>query len=149
MTTIIEIKNKIDLEKYVSQDDLCQFMHIHLDKFTDAVSSISKAIDYAFSSEGGKGGFLLLAYEGEELAGSLVMNATGMSGFIPEYYLVYIVVHEKHRGKGIGTQLIQKSFEICDGEVALHVEYDNPAARLYKRMGFTSKYAEMRWKKEV
>jgi hypothetical protein len=27
------------------------------------------------------------------------------------------------------------------------VEYDNPAKRLYERMGFSTKYAEMRWQR--
>ncbi len=41
--------------------------------------------------------------------------------------------------------LIKRSFEIADGDVKLHVEYDNPAKRLYERLGMTSKYAEMRF----
>ncbi|MDK2978441.1 MAG: hypothetical protein PWP52_1155, partial [Bacteroidales bacterium] len=32
-------------------------------------------------------------------------------------------------------------------DVKLHVEYDNPAKRLYERLGMTTKYAEMRLKK--
>ena len=47
--------------------------------------------------------------------------------------------------KGVGAQIIKRSFEIADGDVKLHVEYDNPAKRLYERLGMTSKYAEMRF----
>ena len=32
-----------------------------------------------------------------------------------------------------------------EGDTKLHVEYDNPAKRLYERLGFENKYAEMRW----
>ncbi|HOY85652.1 MAG: GNAT family N-acetyltransferase [Candidatus Cloacimonetes bacterium] len=149
MTKITTIRNKAELELFLPQEQLAQWLHINLDQFTDAVPAISKAVDYAFSGEPGKGGFLLLAHEEKELAGALVMNATGMAGYVPEYLLVYIAVGPEHRGQGIGGKLIQRALELCQGEVALHVEYDNPASRLYKRMGFTSKYAEMRWTREA
>ncbi|MGN6476242.1 MAG: hypothetical protein ACTHKV_03375 [Flavipsychrobacter sp.] len=35
-----------------------------------------------------------------------------------------------------------------DGDIALHVEPDNPARQLYEQLGFTNKYLEMRLKKE-
>jgi ribosomal protein S18 acetylase RimI-like enzyme len=37
---------------------------------------------------------------------------------------------------------------LTNGDIALHVEYDNPAKNLYERAGFTSKYIEMRYNKE-
>ncbi|PKN72624.1 MAG: GNAT family N-acetyltransferase [Candidatus Cloacimonetes bacterium HGW-Cloacimonetes-3] len=142
------INNKSELEAIISQQELCLYLHEHLDKFTDAPSAISKSIDYAFSGESGKGGYLLLALEENELIGAVVINKTGMEEFIPEYLLVYIAVHKDWRGKGIGSKLIKHVFDTCKGAIALHVEYDNPAKRLYERLGFKSKYAEMRWLKD-
>ena len=143
------IYNKLSLETNILQPDLSLYLHEHLDKFTDAPSAISKSIDYAFSTESGKGGFLLLAMEENELVGAVVVNKTGMEDFVPPYLLVYIAVHKDKRGKGIGSALIKKVFELCQRSIALHVEYDNPAKRLYERLGFTSKYAEMRWQKGI
>jgi len=125
-----------------------EFLHTHLDEFTDSKSAIAKAIDYALSPEKGKGGFVLLAREEQQLLGALVMNNTGMQEFIPENILVYIAVDAGMRGKGIGKQLIQKALECCDGSIALHVEYNNPAMKLYERLGFHSKYAEMRLQRD-
>ena len=48
-------------------------------------------------------------------------------------------------GRGIGRRTIERALDQADGPVKLHVEYDNPAKRLYERIGFTSKYAEMRY----
>lgn len=75
------------------------------------------------------------------------MNETGMEGFIPENILVYIAVDANIRGKGIGKQLINEAISRVNGDVKLHVEYDNPAKNLYERLGFTNKYAEMRFTK--
>jgi len=86
----------------------------------------------------------MVLMKGDILAGALVMLDTGMKGFIPEQILLFVSVSPDMRGLGIGRRIIEKSLKECNGEVKLHVEYDNPAKRLYERIGFTSKYAEMR-----
>ena len=88
-----------------------------------------------------------MAHLDDDLVGAVLMNNTGMQEFIPEYYLIYIAVDASKRGQGIGAKLLQKAFDTADGDIALHVEYDNPAKRLYERMGFSTKYAEMRWQR--
>lgn len=127
-----------------SRNKFIDFLYEHLERFGDTKSAISKSIDYAFSNDKGKGGFLLAAYDDNKLIGELVMNKTGMEGYIPENILVYVAVDGSCRGKGYGRQICDKAINMADGNVALHVEYDNPAKRLYERIGFTTKYAEMR-----
>jgi len=144
---ITQHTNLAELETKILKSAVIEFLYTHLDRFRDTVSAISKALDYAFSSESGKGGFVLLAWMETQLAGVLVMNKTGMQEFIPPYILVYIAVNSDFRGQGIGSALIKETFQICGNDIALHVEYDNPAKKLYERLGFTSKYAKMRWHK--
>ncbi|MGC9366696.1 MAG: GNAT family N-acetyltransferase [bacterium] len=105
-------------------------------------------MDYAFSDQPGKGGFLLGGFQEKKLVAAVVMNRTGMSRYIPENILVYVAVDPNLRGKGLGGKIISKALELADGNTALHVEYDNPAKRLYERLGFKSKYAEMRFSKD-
>ncbi|MEO8398678.1 MAG: GNAT family N-acetyltransferase [Ignavibacteriaceae bacterium] len=147
MITIKQIQKEKDFLENFSKDDFINFLFKHLERFGDTKDAISESINYAFSSTEGKGGFLLMAYYNNELVGELVMNKTGMSGYIPDYILVYIAVDGKIRGKGIGRKIVEEAMKICNSDIALHVEYDNPAKRLYERLGFTSKYAEMRYKK--
>jgi len=130
--------------KTISRDDYVGFLFKHMGRFGDPLPDIQKCLDYAFSAEKSEGGFALAAFYEGKLVGALVMNKTGMSGYIPDYVLVYVAVHESFRGKGFGRQIIEKSFTQCDGAVKLHVEYDNPAKRLYERIGFKNKYADMR-----
>jgi [ribosomal protein S18]-alanine N-acetyltransferase len=147
MLTIKQINNEDDFPGNFTRQNFVDFLFWHLERFGDTKDAINKSIDYAFSDAEGKGGFLLMAsYEGE-LVGELVMNNTGMSGYIPDFILVYIAVDPKVRGKGIGRKIVEEAMKICNSDIALHVEYDNPAKRLYERLGFTSKYAEMRYKK--
>ena len=42
---------------------------------------------------------------------------------------------------------MSKVIEFSKGDIALHVEKDNPAKYLYEKLGFTNKYLEMRLKK--
>ncbi|MEJ2617970.1 MAG: GNAT family N-acetyltransferase [Ignavibacteriaceae bacterium] len=138
------IRNDSEFLSDLSRNDFIDFLHQHLERFGDTKEAISKSIDYAFSDDKGKGGFLLTAYDDDKLIGELVMNKTGMDGYIPENILVYVAVDSSCRGKGYGREICEKAIGIAEGNVALHVEYDNPAKRLYERIGFTTKYAEMR-----
>ncbi|OFX84847.1 MAG: GNAT family N-acetyltransferase [Bacteroidetes bacterium GWF2_33_16] len=147
MLQIKEIRNTNDFSPELTQDKFINFLHEHLDRFTDPKEQIKKSIDYAFSNAEGKGGFLLAGFWDEKLVGCLVMNNTGMEGYIPENILVYVAVDAKYRGKGIGSDIIKRSFELAKGDIKLHVEYDNPAKKLYERLGMTTKYAEMRLKR--
>lgn len=147
MIRIVKADSIEAIPNSLDQAQIVEFLHTHLDRFRDDKAAISKAIDYAFSDQAGKGGYLLLAFDNERLAGALVMNKTGMQDFIPENILVYIAVDADYRGKGIGTAILREAFETSEGGIALHVEYDNPAKALYERLGFSTKYAEMRWHK--
>jgi ribosomal protein S18 acetylase RimI-like enzyme len=39
---------------------------------------------------------------------------------------------------------MNKAIELTEGDIALHVEKDNPARFLYEKVGFTNPYLEMR-----
>lgn len=123
---------------------IVDFLHQHLEQFRDEKDSINNAIEYALGESSRMGGFVIVADFNEEIAGVVVVNKTGMKGYIPENILVYIAVHTELRGKGLGKTLMQKALELADGNIALHVEHDNPARHLYEKLGFTNKYLEYR-----
>jgi len=128
-----------------SKDAVADFLYEHLDEFGDDREYIMRAIDYAFADAPGQDGFMVVGEEDGKIVGAVIMNETGMSGYIPENILVYIAVHENMRGKGAGKQLMHAAIERAKGDVALHVEPENPAVHLYKKVGFTNKYLEMRY----
>ena len=128
-----------------SNEIIADFLYTHLEEFGDKRSDILKALDYVFNDV--KGGHILLGLNSDEIIGAVVINETGMSGYIPENILVYIAVHKDHRGKGLGKELMKETIKQIKGNIALHVEPYNPAVHLYKKVGFTNKYLEMRLEK--
>ena len=132
------------LPDWIDTHSLATFLHENLKPYEDTVEDIKRGLNYVFSSESGKGGFVLLAQENRKLLGALVMLHTGMEGYVPANLLLFVAVDARHRSKGIGRRLCEAGIAECDGDICMHVEYDNPAKRLYDRIGFTSKYAEMR-----
>lgn len=130
------------LRTHFSNDQIADFLEKHLDEFGDAKKDILKCI--AFVQDKSKGGEIILATQNAEIVGAVIVNNTGMSGYIPENILVYIAVNNQFRGKGIGKKLMEMAIESSEGNIALHCEPENPARKLYEKLGFTSKYLEMR-----
>ena len=129
--------------------EIAAFLHQHLDEFGDPQQEIRQAMEYALQVDGKPGGLILTATTDHVLAGAVVVNKTGMGGYIPENILVYIATRHDYRGRGIGKELMLQAIAESDGDIALHVEPDNPARRLYEQLGFTNKYLEMRLKKTI
>lgn len=128
----------------LNRDEVLDFLFEHLDEYGDQRQDIAKCMDYALSEAEGKGGSVLVARENDAVVGALILNNTGMKGYIPENILVYVAVHGSTRGKGVGKQLVQMAIDSTQGSIALHVEPQNPARKLYEKLGFTNKYLEYR-----
>ena len=141
------IKSDDDNPTEFSREQIAGFLYKNLDEYGDTKEAILKCISYAYGDAPGQDGFILVAYDSDEILGVVIINKTNMSGYIPENILVYIAVHSKTRGQGVGTSLMKRIIEETDGDIALHVEPENPAKFLYEKFGFTNKYLEMRLKK--
>lgn len=130
------------------KQQIINFLFTQLGEFGDPANQIEKAIDYSLEEYPSFGGFVAtIEDEQSQLLGAVVVNQTGMGGYIPENILVYIATDSAHRGKGLGKALMQHAIDTAVGDIALHVEPHNPAKRLYERLGFTNKYLEMRLQK--
>ena len=129
--------------------DIINFLFESLEQYGDPKKDIEKCIDYAFGKNNKPGGMVLSAIDSDsqKIVGAVIINKTGMDGYIPENILVYIATDKNMRGKGVGKQLMQTAIDLSEGDMALHCEPDNPAKFLYEKLGFTSKYLEMRLKK--
>lgn len=139
--------NAQNLPQTELKQQLVDFLHNHLEQYGDTKSAISKAIDYSLGLNNSPGGFTILLKDNDILKGVVVVNQTGMGEYIPENILVYIATHRDYRGEGLGKKLMEKVIAEAEGDIALHVEANNPAKKLYEKLGFTNPYLEMRLKK--
>jgi ribosomal-protein-alanine N-acetyltransferase len=144
----VEIKKIDSYHQWPSRwavSDYVLWLHHWLAPFTDDPEAIQEALNYALKSP--QGGAVFFGEENGELVSTAVVNRTGMAKYIPENILVYLAVSPPYRNRGYGRELCAAVLEAFPGDFALHVEYENPAVRLYQRLGFQSKYAEMRRKR--
>lgn len=123
---------------------ILNFLFENLEQYGDPKADIDKCMQYALKESDSFGGFILTAVKENQVVGAVIVNRTGMKDYIPENILVYIATDAQQRGQGIGKKLMQQAIETATGNIALHVEPDNPARKLYEKLGFTNKYLEMR-----
>lgn len=129
------------------KQSIIDFLYVQLGIYGDKKEYIEKAIDYALGQNSAMGGFVMIATQAGEIMAVSVINKTGMQGYIPENILVYLAVHDNMRGKGLGKEMMRSIIEQTEGDIALHVEKDNPARLLYEKLGFQAPYLEMRLRK--
>ncbi|MEL7598641.1 MAG: GNAT family N-acetyltransferase [Proteiniphilum sp.] len=143
-TIIFDEENKPDEQE---KKMLVDFLHDQLEQYGDPKNQIERAIDYSLREFDSFGGFVMLLKQKERIRAAVVINRTGMDGYIPENILVYIAVDRSNRGEGLGRKLMTQAIAHAEGDIALHVEANNPATKLYEKLGFTNPYLEMRLKK--
>jgi len=76
----------------------------------------------------------LVVYRGDEAIGRLYLDR-----WAREYRVIDIAFLPAHRGKGYGAALMQDLIDeaaAAGKAVSIHVEKNNPARRLYARLGF-------------
>ncbi len=129
------------------KDAIIGFLFEHLEQYGDPKAHITKAVEFALKQIDSFGGHVLVLRKNNQIGGCVVLNRTGMGGYIPENILVYIATHGDFRGQGFGKKLMTKALQVAEGDIALHVEANNPAKFLYEKMGFTNPYLEMRLKR--
>ena len=142
-TIIFDEQNKPDKQE---KKELVDFLHDQLEQYGDPKNQIERAIDYSLKEFDSFGGFVMLLKQQEQIRAAVVINRTGMDGYIPENILVYIAVDRNSRGEGLGRRLMTQAIAHAQGDIALHVEAKNPAKVLYEKLGFTTPYLERRLK---
>ena len=140
------LRSPVELERFLPARELASALQRWLQPWHDPLPDVERGLRDALQPDQPLQGFVLLATRDDgRTCGALVMLSTGMDGYIPGHLLLYIAVDPATRGQGLGGRLIEEARRHCPQGIKLHVELENPAGRLYERLGFTQKYREMRW----
>ena len=121
-----------------------KFLYKYSGEFKDSKSAIRKSVMYAAKEVPGLGGYVFIIENKDEILGAVVVNRTGMNEYLAENILVYVAVKEEFRKQGIAKKLIAHTVKYCNGDIAIHVNKDNPAIKLFENQGFKSRNIEMR-----
>jgi GNAT superfamily N-acetyltransferase len=111
--------------------------------YGDSKSAVKKSLLYAAKEIAGLGGYVFIMEHKGEIVGALVINKTGMNEYLPENLLVNLAVKKDYRGKGFAKDLIDYTIEYCKGDIALHINKNNPVVKLFESRGFKPKNIEM------
>ncbi len=107
-----------------------------------------EAVEYAIKHKPSFGGFVLTFHEGKQITAAVVVNRTGMEGYNPNNLFVYVTFHRDYRNdETIIRNVLNKAISYTDGDIALHVEPNNPALKFYKKFGFKAQYLQLHFTK--
>jgi GNAT superfamily N-acetyltransferase len=101
-----------------------------------------------------KDSIIYMAYIKEEAVGFTQLYPLFSSVSMKTMYLLNdLYVKSTHRGKGIGESLINTAKALCEKEknkgLALQTATDNPAQKLYERLGFVKDHdLYYNWRRE-
>jgi ribosomal-protein-alanine N-acetyltransferase len=122
VTSVDGFPHKIDIKR------LMVFLHERLKPYEVTSEDIEQGIREALTATGREGGFVLIAELKGRIAGALVMQKTGMKGYIPENTLLFVAVSPEERGNGMRRKIVEYALDKAEGSVKLHVEYDTRPA---------------------
>jgi GNAT superfamily N-acetyltransferase len=133
---------KYDNPSFPLKENIARFISMNSSNGHSDFDFAWKAVDYALSLNGNQGGFILMARDEGELKGVLVINRTGHEFYLPENLLVYLVTTPESDKKDIAAKLLQKATQLAKGNIAVHLDKNNPDTTLFELLGFREKCVE-------
>jgi len=108
---------------------------------------IAKGVDVNASHKHGGTALMFAAEKGHiDVAKLLIQKGADVNAASRHFSSALVSAFQKNH-INIIKLLIDKAVAECKGDIKLHVGKENPAVRLYERIGFKQKYIEMRLKK--
>ena len=109
-------------------------------------NDIISAIEYAMKDRPSFGGYIVTVEKDNQIVAATVVNKTGMSGYWPEYILVYFGAQQDSTYE-ISRKMLNKTITVAKGDIAFLVTPNNPWKIFFRKLGLESKILEMNYTK--
>ncbi len=121
------------------------FIAEYSNEYKNEKAKIRKSIDYALKGiPTALGGYVLTLHKEEEIVGISVLNKTGLGGIMSDYMLSHLVIHPDYSGVNTWQEmLLNKSLNICNGDVTLLIKANNSLVDISIDHGFDYQRLEM------
>lgn len=131
----------------LEKNAVINFLHEHTPNTSK--SDIRHAIEYALKEIPSFGGFIYTAHQDKQLVGVIIATKTGMTGYNAKHLFVFVsLLPLLNISEDSATSLLSRAIDYADGDIALHIKPNNPALKLYQKLGFQAQFVELRLSKE-
>lgn len=127
----------------IEKHRVVNFLYDQLDTANANKDFIRRSIDYATKERMSFGGFVIVCKLHYEIIGAVVVNQTGMEGYMPENVLVYIAVSEKYLQMGVAKCMMDQVLNYAKGNIAVHIRGNLDLVPVFEKLGFKKSIQEM------
>lgn len=101
--------------------------------------AIQKAVDYAVKETPSFGGFIVTAEKDQQILAALIINKTGMQGYMAEHLVVLHAVASTHKNSSIINELMRKAYSLTRGDITMIVNSYNTKNMELKNINIAAK----------
>ena len=106
-------------------------------------NAISQAIDYAVKEIPSFGGFIVTAEENHQILAALIVNKTGMQGYMPQNIAVLNAVLPAYKNSTVIKEIKAKAMVLTRGDIAMVVNNQSVKDMELKSMTVEAKYMQL------
>jgi len=106
-------------------------------------SAINQAVDYAIKEIPSFGGFIVTAEENHQIIAALIVNKTGMQGYMPQNIAVLNAVLPAYKNSTIIKDIKAKAMVLTRGDIAMVVNNKGVKDMEFQNMAVEAKYKQL------
>ncbi len=98
---------------------LIGFLRQHSDVAWIKPEGIQKAVEYAVKETPSFGGFIVTVEKDHRILAALIVNKTGMQGYLAEHIIVLNAIMPEYVNSPIMHELLRKAYSVAKGDIAM------------------------------